>query len=236
MTTSCLQHQKNAETFEESYVVIESDSLRATQEYLSDLELGFGTEYEKVILTEIITQISEKYGIKSALNFPKNKLLGNPHDVTKGLKEKLFSPDLLWNFCEFENEASTIEFFTHIDAFNPQYILIVTQNLRNPGVFIHFAYHKMFAKKWDHGQFVKMSTKSIEKFSKCTKKYEVIEKGLFDAPWFILDVYETGKYLKKLIPETSQSAKHTSKSVFERSSTSFKKWASHHNYILLKRL
>ena len=113
--------------------------------------------------------------------------------------------------------------------------MIVTQNWRNPGVLLHFIYHKIFGKKWGHGNLIKMTTKPIEEYARIGKKYELLEKGLFDAPWFILDVYETGSYLKKLMPKSKQSAPYTQKSVFERSAAYFRKWASHHNYVLLRR-
>ena len=61
-------------------------------------KLGFGTEYEKIIFSEIIGKIGGKYGLNSFLNFPKNKLLGNTEDITKTLAEKNETPDLLWNF------------------------------------------------------------------------------------------------------------------------------------------
>jgi hypothetical protein len=197
-------------------------------------ELGFGTEYEKVIFSEIVSRIGEKYGISSFLNFPTNNLLGNTEGITKTLSEKKENPDLLWNFCEFENEKDTESFFMSIEAFNPRHVLIVTQNRLNPGVLIHYFYHRIFGKKWDHGYLKKMTIKPIKEYSKSGQKYEVLEIGLFDAPWFILDVYEVGRYLKKLFPKSKQSADVAKTSLFEHSPKVIKNWASHHNYILLK--
>ena len=201
---------------------------------MDDLELGFGTNYEKGIFAEIISSISAKYGILSSLNFPQNGLLGNIKDVTKGLAKKNENPDLLWNFCEFENENDLRTFFKSLEDFKPKYILIVTQNWRNPGVFLHFLYHKVFGKKWDHGKLKKMSIKPIEQYSEYSKKYLVLEKGFFDAPWFILDIYEVGKYLKALAPKSMQSNEQSQKSLFESSPAYIKQWASHHNWVLLK--
>ena len=235
MVESCLSNHdtsKSAETYPESYLIVEGIESSSTA---GDSELGFGTDYEKVILAEILSEMAAKYCIDSFLNFPKNKLLGNTKDITKSLTEKDETPDLLWNFCEFENEKDIVAFFKSIEDFNPKYVLIVTQNWRNPGVLLHCLYHKFLGKKWDHGYLVKMTTKPIEEYARGSKKYELLEKGLFDAPWFILDVYEAGRYLKKLVPKSKQSAVHTQKSIFERSPTYFRKWASHHNYVLLKK-
>ena len=107
MPESCLVNHdapENAQTCQEDYIVIESISIDNERLKVGDSELGFGTEYEKVLFAEIIFKIAEKYGINSFFNFPKNKLLGNTKDVTKSLVEKNYNPDLLWNFCEFENE------------------------------------------------------------------------------------------------------------------------------------
>ncbi len=197
-------------------------------------KLGFGTEYEKIIFSEIIGKIGGKYGLNSFLNFPKNKLLGNTEDITKTLAEKNETPDLLWNFCEFENQNDVGTFFRSLEDFNPKYVLIVTQNWRNPGTLLHYLYHKIFGKVWNHGNLTKMTIKPIEEYSRISKKYEILEEGLFDAPWFILDVYEVGRYLKKLVPKSKQSTEQTKTSLFERSPNFIKKWASHHNYILLR--
>ncbi len=211
-------------------------SIGNTEATIANLELGFGTNYEKGIFTEIICDMAAKYGIQSSLNFPKNSLLGNSKDVTKSLAEKNAYPDLLWNFCEFENEKDVQTFFKSLEDFKPKYILIVTQNWRNPGVFLHFLYHKIFGKKWDHGTLKSMTIKPIEEYSEASKKYQVLEKGLFDAPWFVLDVYEVGKFLKALVPKSKQSNERTQKSLFEGSPEFIKRWVSHHNYVLLKTL
>jgi len=197
-------------------------------------ELGFGTEYEKVIFSDIVSKIGEKYGIKSFLNFPTNSLLGETESITKTLEEKRENPDLLWNFCEFENQRDIESFFITLEAFNPKHVLIVTQNRLNPGVIPHYLYHRILGKKWDHGFLTKMTIKPVKEFSKSRRKYEVLEIGLFDAPWFILDVYEIGRYLKKLFPKSKQSADVTKASMFEHSPKIIRNWASHHNYILLK--
>jgi hypothetical protein len=201
----------------------------------ADSDLGFGTEYEKEIFTEILSRISKTYGLNSFLNYPKNDLLGSTESLTKPFIQKGNQPDLLWNFCEFENAIELTAFFKTVEHFSPRFVLIVTQNYRNPGTLLHFLYHKLFGKEWDHGYLSKMTVRPIESFSKVSGKYDVLEIGLFDAPWFILDVYETGKYLKKLVPQSKQFVNQKKKSFFEASPRIIKKWASHHNYILLKR-
>ena len=223
---------KSSETYPESYIVVEGIKSSSTA---GASELGFGTDYEKIIFAEIISKIARKYELHSFFNYPKNNLLGNTENVTKTLAEKKDDPDLLWNFCEFENENNIGTFFKSVEDFNPKYILIVTQNWRNPGVLLHYLYHTIFGRKWDHGNLIKMTTKPIEEYVKCSKKYQLLEKGLFDAPWFILDVYEVGRYVKKLVPKSKQSTDEIQKSIFERSPTYFRKWASHHNYVLLKK-
>lgn len=214
---------------------VDKEDAQNSEPAATESELGFGTDYEKVIFAGILSKMAEKYRIQSYVNFPRNGLLGNTKDVTKDLPEKNYNPDLLWNFCEFENEADVEKFFSSVESFNPKYVLIVTQNWRNPGVLIHFLYHKVFGKKWDHGNLIRMTIKPIEEYSRSSRKYEILEKGLFDAPWFILDVYETGRFLKRLVPESKRYSQ-TKKSLFECAPTLFRKWASHHNYILLKRI
>jgi hypothetical protein len=238
MTQSCLENYdapETTETYLENCMVVENSTIRNCPS-TGDSELGFGTDYEKVILAEILSQMTKKYELSCFFNFPKNCLLGNTKDITKNLAEKNVNPDLLWNFCEFENENDVGTFFKSIEDFNPKYILIVTQNWRNPGVLIHFMFHKVFGKEWDHGLLRKMAAKPIEDYIKSQRKYELIEKGLFDAPWFILDVYETGKYLKKLLPKSKAGSEQPCKSLFETSPSFIKKWASHHNYVLIKNL
>ncbi|MGD6851447.1 MAG: hypothetical protein ACQCN6_05225 [Candidatus Bathyarchaeia archaeon] len=197
-------------------------------------ELGFGTEYEKVIFSGILDRLGQRYGISSYCNYPKNNLLGETKDVTGELVEKTKNPDLLWNFCEFENRKDTLSFFSDLEAFNPKHVLIVTQNKLNPGTLLHYIYHKVFGKKWDHGFLGRMTIKPIKEYSKTKKTYEILEVGKFDAPWFILDVYESGRFLKKLVPKSNHSTGNLKSSLFEHSPEIIKKWACHHNYILLR--
>lgn len=197
-------------------------------------ELGFGTEYEKVIFSQIINKIGEKYGIDSCYNYPANNLLGNPRDVTGSLSENANGPDLLWNFCEYENQKDQMKFISDLESFNPKHILIVTQNYLNPGTLIHYLYHRIFGKKWDHGHLSRMTTKPLRQYIKRKKTWEILETGTFDAPWFILDIYEVGKYLKSLIPKSNRTSEKIKKSFFENSPRIIKNWASHHNYILIR--
>ena len=199
-----------------------------------ETDLGFGTEYEKIIFSKIVHRMREKYRINSYYNYPKNHLLGKTEEITGPIAETKEKPDLLWNFCEFENESQTENFLSELQVFKPKHILIVTQNKLNPGTLIHYLYHKVFGKAWDHGYLSKMTIKPIKQFTKKNRTYEILEIGTFDAPWFILDVYETGRYLKKLIPKSNRSSQSMKPSFFEHSPKIIKKWASHHNYILLR--
>jgi|SRR5665647_237855 len=201
---------------------------------VQESELGFGTEYEKIIFSEIIGHIGTKYGITSYYNYPKNNLLGQTQVITGSLAETAKSPDLLWNFCEFENRKDSKSFLSEIESFNPRHVLIVTQNRLNPGTLLHYFYHKIFGKEWDHGYLSKMTINPIKQYSTTKASYEILEIGTFDAPWFILDVYEVGRYLKKLIPKTKQSTSNMKSSIFESSPGIIRNWASHHNYILLR--
>ena len=105
---------------------------------------------------------------------------------------------IYFGIFEFENQNDVGTFFRSLEDFNPKYVLIVTQNWRNPGTLLHYLYHKIFGKVWNHGNLTKMTIKPIEEYSRISKKYEILEEGLFDAPWFILDVYEVGRYLRNL--------------------------------------
>jgi len=196
-------------------------------------ELGFGTDYEKVIFSGILNRMGKKYGLTSHCNYPKNDLLGETKEVTGELVETTESPDLVWNFCEFENRKDIQGFFSDLEAFYPKHVLIVTQNKLNPGTLLHYLYHKVLGKAWDHGLLGRMTINPIKEYSK-TKRYEILEVGKFDAPWFILDVYESGSFLKKLVPKSSHSKASLKSSMFERSPKIIKSWASHHNYILLR--
>jgi hypothetical protein len=197
-------------------------------------DLGFGTEYEKVVFSGILSRISKKYGINSYLNFPKNNLLGLTDGMMGSLVETAEGPDLLWNFCEFENRKDTQQFFSDLTIFKPKHLLIVTQNRLNPGTLLHYLYHISLRKTWDHGHLAMMTVSRIQEYSKVQKNYEILEVGTFDAPWFILDVYEVGRYLRKIIPVYSGSKSAIKSSLFESSPKVIKNWASHHNYILLR--
>ncbi len=196
-------------------------------------DLGFGTDYEKVIFKGILNRMGKKYGLTSHFNYPKNDLLGETKDVTGELVETDENPDIVWNFCEFENRKDIRGFFSDLEALNPKHVLIVTQNKLNPGTLLHYLYHKVLGKAWDHGYLGRMTINPIKEYSK-TKRYEILEIGKFDAPWFILDVYESGRFLKKLVPKSNRSTASFKSSMFEHSPKIIKNWASHHNYILLR--
>jgi hypothetical protein len=67
----------------------------------------------------------------------------------------------------------------------------------------------------------------------------IIYRGAFDAPWFILDVYEAGSLLLRLIPKSllGKSTKQTDikYSKFEKLPYPIKKWLSHHVYVLIEK-
>lgn len=196
------------------------------------MELGYGTDYEVFILKGIAKRLQQKYKIASTLEFPKNNLLGNA--VVFSGQSKKDQPDLVWNFCEFENQKNSESFFQKLNKFNSKYLLIITQNHYNPGVLIHLIYHFLLKSKWNHGDFKKMSYLSVLSDLAEISNFEVVEIGAFDVPWFILDVYETGKYFRSL-PLLKGGIKKISISRFENLPLFLKYFLGHHHFVLLKR-
>jgi hypothetical protein len=194
--------------------------------------LGYGTEYEKFILKGIARRICQKYRIKSSQQLPQNNLLGQA-EIFPILKD-CQNPDLVWNFCDFENQRDTDEFFKKIFSLNPRYVLVITQNHYNPGVLIHLVYHCLTRRKWNHGDFRKMSSYSVSKIVKNHRNLKVVETGAFDVPWFILDVYETGKYFRHL-PLLKEGTKEIRRSKFEDWPLLFKMFFGHHHFVLLEK-
>lgn len=197
------------------------------------MTLGYGTDYEKFILKGIAERICQKYQIKSSMQFPKNDLLGRAaiFPVLKG-KEK---PDLIWNFCEYENQKEPRQFFKKICNLSRRYILIITQNHFNPGVALHLLYHYLSGRKWDHGELGKMSYRAVLKTVKNDKNLKLIEIGAFDIPWFVFDVYETGKFFRHL-PLLKNRIKEVKESRFEKWPLFFKLVFGHHHYLLFEKL
>ncbi|MCL5095683.1 MAG: class I SAM-dependent methyltransferase [Patescibacteria group bacterium] len=195
-------------------------------------DLGFGTEYEKYILEKIAVKMINKYKIKSVLEYPQNQLLGE-RKVFK-IPKRQTKPDLVWNFCAFEQTTDTHEFIKSMADLTNKYVLIITQNYLNPGVLIHWLFHFLSGKKWDHGQLSKMSGWSAKQTFRKAGVWEIRELGVFDIPWFILDVYETGKYFRNL-PFLKSKIEKIKESRFENWPKWLKFFLAHHHYLLMEK-
>jgi hypothetical protein len=202
---------------------------------------GFGLAYEKFIFSRLALRLVNTFGLKTVCEYPANNLMGNYGDVFIGCElTRLGSSakedrkfDLVWNFCEFEQAEDPNYLIERVSELSNGLVLIVTQNIRNPGVLIHRLYHALKAKRWDHGRLSRMSYNAVK--SKIRKKgFEIIETGAFDAPWFILDLYESGRFLRKLILERGTDETDLKKSVFEDWPPWILSWLAHHHYVLLR--
>jgi hypothetical protein len=146
--------------------------------------------------------------------------------------------DLVWCFCEMEQQDDPSELIEKMLGKSQRYVLIVTQNKRNLGVPLHYIYHFFARKKWDHGNFKYMTTSIVEK-KLSGKNVVIIQRGAFDAPWFILDVYEAGSLLLRLVPKSLLGGKIKQNGIqpsfFENLSFGTKKWLSHHVYVLIEK-
>lgn len=194
------------------------------------MSLGYGTDYERLILQGLAKKICQKYQILSSREFPKNELLGRQPIFPKQKRK----PDLVWNFCEFENQKDSQLFLKKTAALSQKYLLVITQNYLNPGLPLHFLYHLISGRKWDHGELSKMSYRSVLRAVGDDKNLKLLEIGAFDIPWFILDVYETGKYFRdwSILKEKNKVIRESS---FEKWPLWLRLFLGHHHYILLKK-
>lgn len=195
------------------------------------MSLGYGTDYERLVLKGLAKKICQKYQILSSREFPKSKLLGRQPIFPKQKRK----PDLVWNFCEFENQKDGRKFIQKMEDLSQKYLLIITQNYLNPGVPLHFLYHFISGRKWNHGDLKKMSYRSVLKAVANNKDLKLIEIGAFDIPWFILDVYETGKYFRNwsVLKEKNKVIRESS---FEKWPLFFKLIFAHHHFVLLEKV
>lgn len=210
-------------------------------------DLGFGTEYEKWLLTGIVEKLHATYRFRSAADYPCNLLLGDSRDVFRSAGvpcTRLSAPernapfDLLFSFCEFEQAPDTEAFLRTLDGFGSRYVLIVTQNWRNPGVPLHRLYHLLAGVPWDHGRLSRASDAAVLRtVRRCGLPWNLVERRCFDIPWFILDVYETGTFLRKLVPEGSRGAPSAgmAPSRFENLPLAISRYLAHHFLLLFER-
>ena len=212
---------------------------------MSESQLGFGTEYEKFVLRQIVEGMMPRLKAKSICEYPSNNLMGDNSEIFNGydLKiEKLSEPmpisenryDLVWNFCETEQREDPFALIDRMLLLTRKYLLIVLQNKRNFGVLLHKTYHKLTGRTWDHGNIGSMTPEPFVKF--LARYGKIVEMEYFDAPWFILDIYECGSFLKRIIPsQILQSRAPMKKSLFENTPAFCKRWLAHHSYILFEK-
>ena len=203
---------------------------------------GFGLVYEKFVFSELASRLVKEYRIRTICEYPANSLMGNNSDVFTGCEvTKLHEAangeskfDLVWNFCEFEQAEDPSVLIANTLELSNGYVLIVTQNIRNPGVLIHRLYHVFKMMPWDHGKLLRMSYKAVKSMLD-KQDFQIVEIGAFDAPWFILDVYESGKFLRRLILNAGTSESNLRKSIFEKYPLWIRYWLAHHHYILFRK-
>ncbi|MGZ6281012.1 MAG: hypothetical protein ACXWPP_20445, partial [Ktedonobacteraceae bacterium] len=142
--------------------------------------------------------------------------------------------DLVWNFCEIECAKDPRRLIEQMLNLTRRYVLIVSQNRRNIGVPLHRIYHVLKRREWDHGLISMMSPKPVCKL--LTPYGNIVEVNYFDAPWFVLDVYEAGSVLRKMLPQSfAGEMLSLKKSMFEEMPTSVKAWLAHHGYVLFEK-
>lgn len=207
-------------------------------------DLGFGTRYEKFIFQEIAKKLAADFKIKRVAEYPANSLLGDNREIFNKccpvvdqiscFQKNLPKYDLVWNFCKFERQKNPYPLLEKMSFLSNKYLLLVVQNKTNPGVFLHKIFHLLVRRKWDHGFLRKMSAKPVSQACRA-KKLKILKVGAFDVPWFILDVYESGKLLRKFLPGLFTKQKKMKKSRFEQWPFWIKKWLAHHFYILAEK-
>ncbi|MGB9960254.1 MAG: hypothetical protein ACPLKQ_07030 [Candidatus Bathyarchaeales archaeon] len=208
-------------------------------------ELGFGTEYEKFVLKSIVGDLIHRLEIKSVCEYPSNSLMGNNseifeaygvvvHRLSRLEDNKKGEYDLVWNFCEIECSYNPLNLIKEMLMLTRRYLLIITQNNRNFGVHLHRVYHFVKKQRWDHGFIAFMSP---EPSLRLLRRYgDVLAIGYFDVPWFILDVYESGSFLRRMIPNPIQSVTlELRESKFEGLPNFIKSWLAHHVYIVFEK-
>ncbi len=206
--------------------------------------LGFGTAYEKALLFDYAKDWVDKYDVKTVLEYPANNLMGNNNEIFerllgKGNCEKLEKNekakkkyDLVWCFCEFENEEDSQKFIQDM-LVKARYVLIITQNYLNLGVPIHRFWHFLLRRKWNHGKISKSSSNSVKRY---VEDNRIVESGAFDCPWFYFDIYETFSDIKGLLKKEVLKEQEfvIKESMFEILPLPIKSVICHHNYLIIK--
>ena len=204
------------------------------------LELGYGTLYERAILNKMLKRIVEEHGILSILEYPSNDMLGDPSALYEGIKADIRRSrelprgkhDLVWCFCELERAEDPLGLLREMVAASGGYVLLVGQNIFNPGIALHKVYHLLRGVEWDHGEPGRMRLGYAIRLARALG-LRVLEWGYFDIPFFILDLYEAASFLRAGISERMGS--NIRESPFEKMNKRVKSLLAHHWYLLCAR-
>ena len=204
---------------------------------MTSFKKGFGTAYETYLLRGILDRIKQKYGIRDTMEYPKSGLLDSSilvSDVPSNIGPAQ-GVDLVWNFCCFEqDEDSRVTINEALDKTN-EYLLFIIQNSRSPGVALHWTYHKIIGRPWDHGKILRMRPNVLRR-ALLEMDLPVVEDGFFDVPWFVLDIYECGSFLRKLVPRSMLDHRHmVTASKLEKLPRTVKSLLAHHYYALTRK-
>jgi len=205
-------------------------------------KIGYGTAYERVLLRRLLKKIIERYGANSILEFPSNDLLGDPYILYMGLgvlveRAKKYSPrigkfDLVWNFCELERNPDPYKLIVQMSKLGNKYIFLVGQNVFNLGLALHKLYHLLSKSFWDHGDPKYMRLRYARELAKMVKM-KILEHGYFDAPIFVIDLYECGLIFRRIVSKRVMCKDMLlRKSPFEELPSLLKPFFSHHWYLL----
>ena len=108
-------------------------------------------------------------------------------DIDSGsLKDNCF--DLVWNYCVFERFKSPSILLREMARISKRFILIMTQNRFNLGIYLHHLYHHIARIPWDHGYQNLMSLNRIIKICRAVK-IKVLEYGTIDIPPWV-DIWD----------------------------------------------
>lgn len=221
------------------------DQLRSTltKSHLESMRAEFGMAYEKFAFANLVKRLLHNYNIRSVCEYPANDLMGNNSEAfvrfgcrvnrsaTRHNNENALKKyDLAWSFCEFEKSEDPYDLVQKMMSLSKKYGLIVTQNKYNVLMY-HRLYHLVKRKNWDHGFIQHMSSTSIVKVLEYFN-FEKIEVGAFDVPWFVLDFYEGGSFVRRFAPTSLLNTQEMKESVLEKFPTSIKTLLAHHHYVL----
>ena len=210
---------------------------------MNEEHLGFGTLYEKFILGGFFRKFIEQLDIHTVCEYPTNNLMDNNSEeferagcavVRMTALEAGETYDFVWNFCEFERSSDSMQMIREMLGLSKRYMFIVVQNKRNIGVPLHWIYHLFTGRKWDHGRMRQMSLAAVKSAFE-HENVRILEHGFFDVPWFILDVYESGKPLRWMAPRSYVEASRMKESLFEGLPNWLKGWLAHHAYVLFEK-